>query len=305
MKTRLIVNPESGSARQYEQIQQFIKQRDITCMETAEEGDAGRFVVEAVEDGADAIGIAGGDGTVNTVVNGAIEHEEASGVRLGVIPLGTGNDFARTLGLADDPRDALALLQAGATRALDAMRLGYEDTARYGINVAAGGFSGRVDEVMNDGMKERWGPLAYILGAANALPDIEGYDIHVTYDDEEEEDVDAFNVIVANGRTAGGGKRVAPMANPQDGLLDVVVVEPCSLGQMTRIGTQLMAGNYQNNPNVHHRRVRRVHVEADLGMWFNIDGELLTRESVTFSVVPEALTFVVSNEYQPDILAGA
>lgn len=299
MRTCIILNPEAGSARQHDQLRRLLEQQpEIACWETAEEGDAEAFVERAAAEGMERIGIAGGDGTINGVVNGVLRSDAS--IQLGVLPLGTGNDLARTLGVSDDLRDALAFLQVGEVQALDAIRLEHGGTTCYGVNVAAGGFSGAVDENLSPQTKAQWGPLAYLFGAANALPDLRDYDVLISYDEDPPEDIDVFNVIVANGRTAGGGRMVAPMANPQDGWLDVVVVEPCPLSQMARIGAQLMRGHYQENPCVHHRRVKRVHVAADPGMWFNIDGELLTKEPITFSVVPDALSFVVGENYRAE-----
>ncbi|PSQ69092.1 MAG: hypothetical protein BRD29_02330, partial [Bacteroidetes bacterium QH_2_67_10] len=163
----------------------------------------------------------------------------------------------------------------------------------YGINAAAGGFSGEVDEEVTTELKKTWGPLAYLVGAARAVPDLHEYDTHVSFDDEAPEAIDALNVIVANGRTIGGGKRVAPGANPCDGLLDVVIVKWGRMVDFATVGARLVAGTWLQSPYVRHHRVRKVRVASDPGMWFNVDGELQTKEPLTFEVLPGALPVVV------------
>jgi len=264
---------------------------------TEEPGDATDRAAEAAAADYDRVIAMGGDGTIHEVVNGLMTVDAPP--TLAIIPLGTGNDLARTLALPRDPLEALALVAEGETRALDLIRVQPTDGAtRYGINAAAGGFSGQVDEELTPEMKRRWGPLAFLLGAVSALPDIEAYATRIAFNDEAPTAVDAFNIVVANGRTAGGGKPVAPVANPEDGLLDVVTIEEGTLAALSQVAAQLVAGTYLDHPLVTHRRVRSVRVEASPGMWFNVDGELLTNEPVTFEAVPQALPVVVGPAYQ-------
>lgn len=264
---------------------------------TEEPGDATDRAAEAAAADYDRVIAMGGDGTIHEVVNGLMTVDAPP--TLAIIPLGTGNDLARTLALPRDPLEALALVAEGEARALDLIRVQPTDGAtRYGINAAAGGFSGQVDEELTPEMKRRWGPLAFLLGAVSALPDIEAYATRIAFNDEAPTAVDAFNIVVANGRTAGGGKPVAPVANPEDGLLDVVTIEEGTLAALSQVAAQLVAGTYLDHPLVTHRRVRSVRVEASPGMWFNVDGELLTNEPVTFEAVPQALPVVVGPAYQ-------
>lgn len=265
---------------------------------SAEEGEAA--LQEALREGCACIAAAGGDGTVHAVVNGLMEAEGAEDVILGVVPLGTGNDLARTLGLPEDPRDAVALLLAGRTAALDLMEVRTEARTRYGINAAAGGFSGQVDEQVTPDLKRALGPLAYLLGAARVLPELHDYETMIACDDEPEERFKALNVIVANGRTAAGGNRVAPTANPCDGLLDVVVVKWGTPAELASVGTRLVAGNYLDSPHVMHRRARRVRIDSTPGMLFNVDGEVFTREPMVFTARPGALRVVIGPNFQAE-----
>ena len=132
------------------------------------------------------------------------------------------------------------------------------------------------------------------------LPDLTKYRTEIRYDGKAWESVPALNVIVANGRTAGGGTVVAPMANPEDGLLDVVIVRTGTMLQLSGVAARLLAGNYVESDIVTHQRARRVEIKSEPGMWFNVDGELITREPVVFFVEPQALQVVVGPEYKSE-----
>jgi diacylglycerol kinase (ATP) len=270
----------------------------MTLWETTPESPAHELAATALQEGARLIVAAGGDGTINDVVNGLAGN--LAQARLGVLPLGTGNDLARTLALPTDVREAFQLLTSGPVRTLDVIRVETVNGAVHGVNVAAGGFTGQVNEVMTDELKASWGPLAYLRGAVSVLPNLTDYETSITWDDGPEERVAAFNIIVANGRTAAGGLMVAPTANPEDGLLDVVIVQSGSLADLAGVAARLLVGNYVDSDLVLHRQARRVRVAARPGMWFNVDGELLTKDPVTFTVLPQALQVVVGKDYTPE-----
>ena len=247
---------------------------------------------------------AGGDGTVHLVANGLMDAGESARTRpaLGVLPLGTGNDFARTLGLplGRPLGEAVESLRRAPTRAMDLIRVSHPDgegKTQYAVNVCAGGFSGAVDEVLTDDLKATWGPLAYLVGAVKALPALDGYHTRVAWGSGPAETVDAFNVVVANGRTAGGGRPVAPRANPEDGLLDVVLIRVGSGLDVARLVARAAAGDYLDDDDVVFNRVERVSVTSTPGMWFNVDGELRTNDPITFEVVPGALRVAVGPDY--------
>lgn len=303
MKTCVIINPQAGSASERSHLEQPLHEwAEGACWQTTEAGHAERLAARAVEEGFEQLIVAGGDGTVNEVVNGILRND-GSHILLGVLPLGTGNDLVRTLDIPPDPRDAVVILKEGREITVDAIEVETEGRIIYGINVAAGGFSGQVDEAVTSELKETWGPLAYVLGAASALPDLQEYETIIAFEDGPEEAVDALNVIVANGRTVAGGRLVAPFANPCDGLLDVAVVEFGTVLEMAGVGTRLMAGTYMDSEHVHHRKVRRLTVRSNPGMWFNIDGELITKEPVAFTVRPQALRVIVGPEFEPELRA--
>lgn len=300
MRICILMNTKAGSAAQGAALRGAVAGRSDTIIrETRGPGEARELAAEMFRAGYELIVAAGGDGTINEVVNGLAAA--SAHATLGIIPLGTGNDLARTLAIPSHPLEALALLTRGPVRVIDLMKIESADATVYGINVAAGGFSGQVDEALTEELKATWGPLAYLIGAARVLPDLTGYETTIAWEDGPPERVEALNVVVANGRTVGGGIPVAPSANPEDGRLDVVVVRYGSAVELVGVAARLLAGNYLTSERVFHRQVRRVRIASRPGMWFNVDGELLTNEPVTISVLPQTQRVVVGPTYAPNL----
>ena len=299
MKACVILNPNAGSADQGEALHEAIRVTpDVELLECQAAGHGCELAAEAATNGYDLVIAAGGDGTINEVVNGLAA--DFSAVALGVIPLGTGNDLARTLCLPEDPLLAFQIAMQGIRRAIDVIKVESENELAYAINVCAGGFTGEVDEAMTDELKSTWGPLAYLIGAARALPEIDGYETKIAWDDGPFERVEALNIVVANGRTAAGGKPAAPRANPEDGLLDVVIIKNVSGPELAGLAAIAFAGDYLESDQVIHERVASLRVESHPGMWFNVDGELLTKEPVRFQILPQALRVAVGPDYVPE-----
>jgi diacylglycerol kinase (ATP) len=290
----VILNPQAGSSEKRE----FVSRLDGVCHEIAEAGQGEARTREALEAGVHRIIAAGGDGTISEVVRGILATGKPA--TLGLFPMGTGNDLARTLAIPDDPEEAIRCLERGEVRSIDVIRVSTASDVTYAINACAGGFSGQVDERMSPEMKATWGPLAYLMGAASTLPDLTEFETNVSWEDGSNETIQAMNVIVANGRTVGGGKRVAPFANPEDGLLDVVIVDIASVPRLAEVAARLLAGNYLDSELVRFRRTRRLEVSARPGMWFNVDGDLFTDEPVTFEVLPKAINVIVGPTYVAD-----
>ena len=240
--------------------------------------------------------IAGGDGTVHAVVNGLGPH--FPNVPLGVLPLGTGNDFCRTLAVPLDPVAAVEVLRDGRPRAIDVARVEGGRTG-FMVNAATGGFSGRVASEVTSDLKEFWGPLAYLRGAVGPAAEPPRYRVTLRLDGGPPETFDALNVVVANGRTAAGGFPVAPTASPEDGKLDVVVVRPGDALDLSVLAARLMHGDYLTDENVTHRLARWVELDSDPPMPFSIDGEPSEGSRWVFTVVPGALRVLTGPDYRP------
>jgi len=299
MRIHLIVNPHAGSADQLTPLLQAVQLRsDITVHEIGPSVDIADLVDAALQGGAELLLAGGGDGTVHSVLNALAPAFEQ--VKLGIIPLGTGNDLARTLSLALDPVAAFACLEQSPERVLDVIEMVYGENVKYGLNMAMGGFTGQMNEVLNEALKASWGPLAYLVGAVQVLPELTHYHTDVRWDDGTTDTLSLLNLAIANGRTAGGGWAVAPMANPEDGVLDVIGVRYASFMDLAQLTAQFIAGTYLTNEHVFYRKAQQVAVASTPGMWFNLDGELLTNEPVTLTVRPHTLRVVVGCDYASD-----
>lgn len=293
--TVVILNAEAGSVKNAAAVIRRIRHLpDAEVHRTRRKGDAVRFTRAALRKGCQMIVAAGGDGTLNEVVNGI--GATNPDVRLGLIPLGTGNDFARTLDLPTDLDEAIAVLAAGHTRAIDLVRV-TSDKVRYFVNVSAGGFSGLVDEKLTARMKKTWGPLAYLRSAVAALPQLRAYRTTVSLTKRKrstESTFSLYNVVIANGRYVGGGTQIAPEASIDDGLLDIILIKERSAAELTLLAAKVALGHHLSSDAIVFRRAAKVTVNSRPGMWFNVDGELVGNEPAAFEVLPRALQFVVA-----------
>ncbi len=231
---------------------------------------------------------AGGDGTLHLLVNtlhdmGVLSRVEA----VGLAPIGTGNDLARTLNLPDSLPEALRLACTGSPHPMDALAIQRGNTTeRLALNVCAGGFGGYIDKALSRGPKSLLGPLAYVMGAAQVLPKLRRYDVTLTFDNGSVSRSDILNVVVANASTAAGGLNVAPDADPFDSALNVVTVQAGSASEIAGVVRQVLTGRYTNHPLVTAYTAQSVHISADSPLIFNADGELLSYAPSAFVMKP-------------------
>jgi diacylglycerol kinase (ATP) len=288
--TCIILNPSAGSIQNLDDVIASLSRLPNTEIRvTSKPGSAARFARMAIKKGRETIVAAGGDGTLNEVINGI--GENLGEARVGLLPLGTGNDFARSIGTPLDLEQAIQVIQAGETRAVDLVRVTSDDV-RYFVNVSAGGFSGLVNEKLTSEMKQTWGPLAYLRGAAAALPELRAYRTKLAFDNAKSITLELYNVVVANGRYVAGGRLIAPEAAIDDGLLDVVLIPQRPAAELALVIAQIALGSHLSSDAVIHRRARKLTVNSKPGMWFNVDGELVGNEPATFEILPRALRFV-------------
>ncbi|HEV7867828.1 MAG TPA: diacylglycerol kinase family protein [Chthoniobacteraceae bacterium] len=287
-----IVNPASGSVKDLDAVSASIRAvfPDATVQTSSECGGAEKLAAAARAEGFGTIVAAGGDGTLNEVVNG-IGHDY-SGVRLGLLPLGTGNDFARSVDIPPGLDDALAVLAEGFTRRVDLIRV-VSSRTRMLINVSAAGFSGSVDEKLTDDVKAAWGPLSYIRGFVAALGELEEFQISLVLDGSEHLDLSGYNVVIANGRYVARGIPIAPLADVADGFADLVIVRTAGPTALALLAPQILAGAHLDNAEILFRRARHISIVSEPPMRFNTDGEFVGDEPATFEVLPAALEMIV------------
>jgi diacylglycerol kinase (ATP) len=294
MKTRVIVNPNAGSVGEIETLRETLKKLPGTDVRfTQKEGDARRLARDAVRKGTELVVAAGGDGTLNEVVNGlAVDFSRA---RLGLLPLGTGNDFARSINVPADLEGALAVLAEGRTRTVDVARARIGRKLRHFINMAAGGFSGHVSEKADE-VKDRWGPLAYLRAALGTLPKLTGFNARIKLDDSERLKVETYNIVVSNGRYVAAGIPVAPHSKLDDGLLDLMIVPTASIPKLAMLVPQVLLGRHTESDLLLFHRAKRIAIKSEPPMSFNVDGELIGDRPAIFEALPRAVEVVVGAE---------
>ena len=224
--------------------------------------------------------VGGGDGTLGAVA-ARLAHRD---VTLGVIPLGTANDFARTLGIPGDLDAAAGVISDGNVRLVD---LGLANDA-YFLNVASLGMSVSATTELSPEVKRRFGPLAYIYAGARAFTRNPTFRVYVQNGPDSIETT-AHQLVVGNGRFYGGGVLVARQSSLEDGLLHAYALGTRGRWQLLRTIAMLRLGVPIERPGDHFLRTTSLRVETRPVLKVNCDGEIRTRTPVTFAVEPEAL----------------
>ena len=299
-RVRVICNPSSGGGScESEAVRGALTDLDIEWIDTHGAGDA-QGAAEEWSDG--LLIVAGGDGTINEVINGLGRAGFPKGVTLAVLPMGTGNDLAATLAIPDDIQEAQQAIRENRVRTFDVARIRSEGVGeRFFINVASGGYGAETSALADEVMKSRWGKLAYFRAS---LEKARGYDVREVRVmlDGEERMLRAVNVAVGNCRYGGGGWLAAPKANPEDGLLDIVVIEDIGLKEALALAPAALArSDYLGKEGIFWARARRIRVETQPGgLEFTADGELIGDEPADFEVIPHTLKVVVGPDYVPE-----
>lgn len=283
------MNPKSGTASELERIEEKIRSRERTeVLRTEGPGHARELARRAAEEEVELVVAAGGDGTIHEVVNGIEPGFERTS--LGVLPLGTGNDLARTLGIPLDPLEALEAMFTGREQQLDLIEAGLENGAGLlAVNAVAGGFSGQVTEKLSSGLKERFGSLAFLIGAGEALAEAIAFEVELDIDGTSIEELSTLGVVVSNGRSAAGGLQIAPGAHPADGLLDVIVLRYGNAIELAGLAARLLTGDILESGCVSYHPATEVRIRATPAMPFNADGELLDAAPRSLRVAPHRL----------------
>ena len=298
-RARVICNPTSGGGCEPQAIREELEDFEAEWIYTKGAGDA----QEAAEEWSDGLLIVvGGDGTVNEVVNGLGKAGFSNDVTLAVLPMGTGNDLAATLAIPDDPEGARETIRRGMVRTLDVARVRSVGVGeRFFINVSTGGFGAETSSLADEEMKSRWGKLTYFRASLEKARDFDVREVRVTLDGEERM-MRAVNVAVGNCRYAGGGWPAAPKANPEDGLLDLVVIEDVGLKEALALAPAALArSDYLGKEGIFSARAKRIRIETQPGgLDFTADGELIGDEPAEFEVIPHTLKVVVGPDYVPE-----
>ncbi|MCL7960600.1 MAG: diacylglycerol kinase family lipid kinase [marine benthic group bacterium] len=294
MRTLVILNPAAGGQTGAERLCRRLERLiDGDFVSTSAVGEAVSLSSEAARAGYETVIAVGGDGTVREVATGL--HLGGGGPRLGIVPVGTGNDLAFSLGLPADVEQAAAVATGEGTMTLDlvrASRPGGSEEPRFLTNAAVAGFGGRIGDRMSPTLRRRLRPIAYPVAALAQIRDIRPYALRLEVDGQAI-DTTALMVIMANGEYAGGRIRFAPGASTADGQLDLVVIHAVSALRLVTLVPRILSGRHAGHAGVSLYRATSVRIQSETDMWINLDGDTWQAGPALFEVVPGALRVAV------------
>ena len=305
MVVGVVVNPVAGSGRMrrvWPAAREALTRHfgDLIVEETGAVGEASLFAHKLALEGAEIVIAAGGDGTISEVADGLLRAGGAS--QLGIMPAGTGSDFARGFGLDGDIEAAAARIASGTTRTIDAGCVNYVDghgalASRYFINISCLGVSGPTARAVNDAKTgdRMSGKAVFLWHTVRELIRYRFQEVRITIDDQPPFEARIALVAVANGRFFGGGMMIAPDALVDDGLLDIVVIHGRSKLSLVMDIRLVYSGAHRKLASCTFLRGRKVDIEPlgdplANGALLDVDGESPGRIPATFEILPAALT---------------
>lgn len=272
MKTaRIIYNPTSGREAFKESLAEVLERLEVggyitSTHATTCAGDATQAAAKACNLGFDLIVAAGGDGTVNEVVNGMAAYDERPA--LGIIPMGTVNDFAKALHIPPTIDEAVEMIVSGRSARIDIGRM----NSKYFINIAGGGKITEVSYEAPSKLKSIIGPLAYYVKGIEMLPKIRSTNVKIEYDDNVfEGKVMLFMLGLTN--SIGGFEKLVPDARLNDGKFTLIIVEEAGLAEIGHIMTLATRGEHLKHPKVHFFKAEEVDISSFEEVHLNLDGE--------------------------------
>lgn len=291
----LIVNPASGAGDHVPEVRSRAQAAGYDVRISDHPGDIYELATQVADDGYDVVVATGGDGTVNEVIRGLIDGEALEEVTLGVVPTGTGNDFAGNIGVTDVPT-AFDALAEGERRRID---LGMANGTPF-VNSCIAGLTAEASARTSTEMKSRLGVFAYVLTTLRTISEFEGIDMVARRQDDDSTvwEGPAAMVIAGNGRqfSLTGGRQ----ADMEDGVLDVTIIEEAAALDLVGEGTRQRlfdeSGDRMTRLLVSELELS---VGADDAAVFSLDGEMEEFDSVVLGVQPGALCVLVGAGYDP------
>lgn len=283
-RARIIYNPTSGREAIRRDLVDILDVYEQAGYETSafattpEENSAMNEATRAAKAGFDLIIAAGGDGTINEVVNGIapLEHRPM----MAIIPAGTTNDYARALRIPrEDPLAAARVILKGRAAKMD---IGQSNDS-YFINIAAGGSLSELTYSVPSKLKSMYGYLAYVVKGAEMLTSIKPMDLHIKYDDGEFKGKSAM-FFLALTNSVGGFEQIVPDAKLDDGKFTLLIVKTTKFAEILNLITEVLKGKHINNPNLIYAKSERVEVSSlkNDKIMINLDGEYGGDAPVTF-----------------------
>lgn len=261
---------------------------DAQILQTTRAGEATELARRAAENGAQLIIAAGGDGTLGEVLNGTL----GTGARLGILPVGTGNDFARCLGIGTNLDAALEILKNGEARQIDVGRVEIAGQSRYFLNVAGAGFDSRVAARINGHrpkiLAKLGGTGAYLVACGCEMRRFPLAKMRLEVDGKVTEGR-AVLCAIANASSYGGGMLVAPDADLSDGFFEVCLIKALSRGAFLRAFPGVFAGKHIHHPRVEMFRGGKITLDSTPKLPVLVDGDIMGTTPASFEILPRAI----------------
>lgn len=287
-RARLIYNPTSGREEIRRLLPDILDRLDkagieTSCHATAGEGDATREAAEACERGYDIIIASGGDGTLNEVINGMAGQSHLP--PLGIFPLGTTNDFARAMKIPKRWEDYCDLIIQNQTRPIDIGKV----NGRHFINIAGGGSLTELTYEVPSRLKTMIGQLAYYVKGVEKMVNLSPMHLVIEAAGHDTIEGEFMMFLIANSNSVGGFEKLAPGAEIDDGMLDVIAVKKCNLAEFIRLVSMALRGDHFNDPHVVYLKTSRMEVISPNHVLLNLDGELGGELPGVFEILPQHL----------------
>ncbi|WP_102347863.1 diacylglycerol kinase [Bacillus sp. Marseille-P3661] len=294
-RARVIYNPTSGREIFKRHLPEVLDRLEgagyeTSCHATKGPGDATTAARIAADRGFDVVVAAGGDGTINEVVNGLAEQKHRP--KLGVIPVGTTNDFARAIHANKSIEKACEIITEGSTRKIDIGKV----NDQYFINIAGGGRITELTYEVPSKLKTVLGQVAYYLKGVEMLPSIKPTPLTIEYDGKLFEG-EVMLFLVSNTNSVGGFEKLAPKAQLDDGMFDIIILKKSTMADFVRIATMALRGEHLNDDLVIYTRANRVRVYSDEKVQLNLDGEFGGLLPAEFVNLYQHIEIFVPKEY--------
>jgi diacylglycerol kinase (ATP) len=311
MRIGVVLNPVAGagkSARLWPQFETELRRQlgEFTLKRTTRPQDAALFAQDFAEQGYDLVIASGGDGTIGETVDGMLRSGRPASAlpRFAILPCGTGSDLARSLGVSGTVEEMVAKISGAGAREIDAGRVTFVDdegraAMRHFINIASLGLSGPTSRAVNKAKRsgKASGQLLFMWHTIRELIRYRFQDVRVTVDGAAPIEARIAVVAAANGRYFGGGMMIAPDAELDDGMLDLVIFRGAAKLTLIKDMRLLYTGSHVNHPSVTILRGRRITVEPAGDPSLNtaqldIDGESPGSIPAAFEVLPKAIRVI-------------
>ena len=304
----VIINPNAGNGKgkkEWDTIRSILEKHSFFYKPefTSKKKDASRLAKEAINDGFRNIIAVGGDGTLHEIINGIMEQENVptKEINVGLIPVGSGNDWGKMFGIPMDYVEAVRVLKEFRCYKHDIRLLKHHQDGviqkSFFLNVAGTGFEAKVIKKSLDRKEHRGksNSTTYMMSLLSSLLSNKNQEAAITIDGTTIRKK-IFSLNIGNGKYCGGGMRQTPDALPSDGFLDVTVIGDLSTFEVIRSLNYLYNGKIYEHPKIEGYRAKKIVVESVVPMLSEADGELLGQTPLEFTVIPGAINVIINKE---------